>query len=257
MRRSAANDLWPLRPGARPAVVALGSVAVMLASRRDVGDGLLASARRRAASARSGSVPRSGIDGAARAPGARGVVRAARSRAGLMLGVIVKVTTAKHPGLVRRHARKVRRARQLRHAVPRGRVPARRHGGGVASRRPDRRRGRRKRRRDRLRARPHQPTTRRGRWFAGRLALSGAAIVIAGAARRVRRVARRGEPGRRPRPHARCSAPGSTSCPTALVALGIGAVVLADRSPSCRGGRLRRDHLVVARRPPGVDRSRA
>ncbi len=67
----------------------------------------------------------------------------------------------------------------------------------------------------------------RRRWFAGRLALGGRGRRRAGVARRARRVARRDEPGRRPRASASMLGAGLNVVPTALVALGIGAVVLA------------------------------
>ena len=53
------NDAWPLLP-AVAATVVLGITAAVLASRRDAGDGWLASRAMRPPSAPSASVPRSG-----------------------------------------------------------------------------------------------------------------------------------------------------------------------------------------------------
>ena len=58
MRPFTANDPWPLLP-AVAATVVLGVTAAVLASRRDVGDGVLAS-RDVSPCAPSASVPRSG-----------------------------------------------------------------------------------------------------------------------------------------------------------------------------------------------------
>ena len=151
-------------------------------------------------------------------------------------------------GVGRRHPRQVRRAGQLRQAVLRRRVPARRDGGRAAPREPGRRGGRGGDSRGAWCTCCVRPASRRD-----------AGSVVGSRSRRGRSwrprrspgrgMARRGDPGRRRRPRRACWARASNVVPTALVALGIGAVMLALAPRAAVRRRLRRGDLVLAHRP--------
>ena len=142
-------------------------------------------------------------------------------------------------GVAQRHARQVRRAGQLREPVLRRRVPARRHRGRAAPRRPDRRGVRRGD------VGPAACTCSPSRPAAPRCSAAGscscgAGIVVGGSARRgSRRGSARATQGVDLRLGTMVGA-GLNVVPTALVALGIGAVVLAVRTAAAAAAGVRR-----------------